>query len=384
MKIFMLCYEYPPIGGGGAKVVSGLISELVKMGHQVDLVTMHYKNLQVQEKIGKLHIYRVKCFRMRSNICTPAEMLVYLISALPVVFNLCKKNNYNINHTHFIFPDGLLAYVIKKIFRLPYIVTAHGSDVPGYNPDRFILLHKFLKPFWKIISNNAESLVIPSKNLDSLVKQTEPHVRTTIIPNGINLNKFSPSDTRENKILLVTRMFERKGVQYFIDAISNLNHGFSINIVGDGPYLETLKNKSKMVESKVNFWGYLDNNSKELRELYEQSKIFVFTSEAENFPVVLLEAMISGLAIITTNDNGCAEVVGDTAILVKPKDSAPIKEALLKLIDNPDLIEYLGKSARKRAEEKYSWTTVTNKYLETYTQFAVKPNLNPQVYVEER
>ena len=90
----MLCYEYPPIGGGGAKVVHGLTSELVKQGHEVDLVTMGYKNLPKHEKINSLNIYRVQCLRLKSNICTPPEMMTYLISAIPLILKLCRKNNY--------------------------------------------------------------------------------------------------------------------------------------------------------------------------------------------------------------------------------------------------------------------------------------------------
>lgn len=374
----MLCYEYPPIGGGGAKVVQGLCTELNRHGHHIDLVTMGYKNLSRHEKLNNFNIYRIKCLRLKANICTPFEMVTYLFSALPFVIKLCIRNRYDINHTHFIFPDGILAYLIKKLTGLNYVITAHGSDVPGYNPNRFKLLHKFLRPFWRIISRNSKTLIVPSKNLDSLVRKTDQNIKTEIIPNGINLNKFSSSKKRENKILLVSRMFERKGVQYFIKAISDLNHGYSVNIVGEGPYLETLKKTSIVIKDRVNFLGHLNNNSKELRELYESSKIFVFTSEAENFPVVLLEAMVSGLAIITTNDTGCAEVVGDTAILVKSRDSSAIKDAILKLIDDPDLIESLGKMARKRVTEKFGWVTVTDKYLQTYLLFANNLILNPK------
>ena len=368
MKILMLCYEYPPIGGGGAKVVHGLSSELVKQGHHVDLVTMGYKNLPRHEELNNLNIYRIKCLRLKANICTPLEMVTYMILALPKILKLCRKNKYDINHTHFIYPDGFLAYLVNKLTNLPYVITAHGSDVPGYNPDRFKVLHKMLTPIWRIITSKSERLIMPSKTLDNLVKRIMPDVRTTIIPNGINVDKFSAAEKRENKILVVTRMFERKGVQYFIKAVSSLNHGFTSNIVGEGPYLEMLKRLTAETKAKVNFVGFLDNESKELRKLYESSKIFVFTSEAENFPVVLLEAMISGLAIITTNDNGCAEVVGDGAILVNSKDSAVIKDALLKLVNDPALCDRLGRIARKRAEQFFGWDTVTLQHIALYSQ----------------
>jgi glycosyltransferase involved in cell wall biosynthesis len=368
MKILMLCYEYPPIGGGGAKVVQGLCTELVHQGHHVDLVTMGYKNLPQHEKLSNFNIYRVKCLRLKANICTPFEMVTYMILALPTILKLCRKNKYDINHTHFIYPDGFLAYIINKVTKLPYLITAHGSDVPGYNPDRFKALHKILIPIWRIIASGSEKLILPSRSLDNLVKKIIPGIQTTIIPNGINLDKFSADKKRENKILLVSRMFERKGVQYFIRAVSDLNHGFTTNIVGEGPYLETLKKLTEKTKANVNFIGFLDNESTELLNLYESSKIFVFTSESENFPVVLLEAMISGLAIITTNDSGCAEVVGDGAILVRSKDPVAIRGALMKLINDPILCNKLGKTARKRAEEFFSWTTIANKYTGVYSQ----------------
>lgn len=364
----MLCYEYPPIGGGGAKVVQGLSTELVKQGHHVDLVTMGYKNLPHYEKLNNFNVYRVKCLRLKANICTPFEMITYIISALPLILKLCKKNNYDINHTHFIYPDGFLAYIINKLNNLPYVITAHGSDVPGYNPDRFNALHKILTPIWKLITSASEKLIMPSKSLDILVKKVIPDIRTTVVPNGINLNKFSAGSKRGNKILVVSRMFERKGVQYFIEAVSGLNHGYTVNIVGEGPYLESLKKKSESIKAKVNFLGYLDNGSKELKELYETSRIFVFTSESENFPVVLLEAMISGLAIITTNDSGCVEVVGDSAILVNSKDSDAIKEAILKLINDPNLCDRLGKAARERVEKLFSWDNIAMQHLALYSQ----------------
>lgn len=364
----MLCYEYPPLGGGGAKVVDGLTRELINQGQQVDLVTMGFRDLPNFEHKNTLRVFRVKSLRLRSSICTWPEMIIYVLSAIPVIIRLCRQNDYCINHTHFIFPDGILAYLLKKFKKIPYIITAHGSDVPGYNPDRFKILHKLLIPLWRLITSNAEQLIIPSENLNQLVKKVSTNNRTTIIPNGINLNKFSPNRERENKILIVTRMFERKGVQYFIQALSGFNH-IKVNVVGEGPYLKTLKILALDLKSEVNFVGNLDNESKELRELYETSKIFVFTSEAENFPVVLLEAMIAGLAIITTNDTGCAEVVGDGAILVKSKDSSAIKKALLELINESDLCLRLGKIARKRAEDLFSWETVAKKHIHLYSQF---------------
>ena len=125
----------------------------------------------------------------------------------------------------------------------------------------------------------------------------------------------------------------------------------------------------------------MDNLSDELKKLYEESEIFVFTSESENFPVVLLEAMLSGMAIITTNDNGCAEVVGDSAILVDSKNSNAIKESLYKLMSDRKLINNLQIKARKRVEDKFSWSHTTQKHIDVYSRIiSSNPFKYPEIY----
>jgi hypothetical protein len=133
MRIFSICYEYPPIGGSGAKVVAGLTSELNKTNHTIDLVTMWMPGLRIWEQRENFSVIRIPCIRFSKNVCRAWEMPLYLVFAFPVLCYLCLRHRYALNHTHFIFPDGVLASIINKIFRWPYIITAHGSDVPGYD-----------------------------------------------------------------------------------------------------------------------------------------------------------------------------------------------------------------------------------------------------------
>ena len=130
-----------------------------------------------------------------------------------------------------------------------------------------------------------------------------------------------------------------------------------------------LKGIADNIKVTVKFLGYLDNQSKRLKELYETSRIFVFVSEMENFPNVLLEAMTAGMAIITTKGTGCAEVVKDTALLVEPRDPAAIREALIKLTKSPELCRKLGSNARKRIVDNFSWEIITQQYIEIYKKY---------------
>lgn len=366
----MLSYEFPPLGGGGAKVVYGLTKELVSLGHEVDIVTMGFRDLPRHERSNGVNIYRIPCLRTRESICSTAEMVSYALSAIPVALRLIRSRHYNINHTHFIFPDGLVSYLLKKISKLPYVITAHGSDVPGYNPDRFKLEHKILSPIWKKIVAHADHLVCLSETLKSLVNKHYSGNNVSVIPNAIDLDRFEPFKKKYKRILIVTRMFERKGIQHFLKAVNGLELDHDINIVGDGPYLQTLKQMVDGQGEKIKFWGWLDHSSNELRRLYETSSIFVLPSESENFPVVLLEAMAAGLAIITTKNTGCQEVVGNSALLVEPGSPVAIREALESLIRHPDLCSDLGKSARKRLGDNFTWNVVASRYVEQYGRYA--------------
>ena len=370
MRILSICYEYPPLGGGGAKVVAGLTSELARAGHTIDLVTMWMPGLPFSERRENFNLIRIPCIRFNRGLCRMWEMPLYLVFSLPVLFYLCIRRHYALNHTHFIFPDGLLSFIINRIFGLPYIITAHGSDVPGYNPDRFETAHRLLSSVWKRVVGAADRIVCPSRSIERLIHRQAAFARTTIIPNGIDTGKFQPLREKRDRILVVTRMFERKGVQYLVNALEGLKHDYEVHVVGDGPYLPVLEGRVEEKNLEVKFWGFLDNQSREIRDLYETSKIFVFTSEAENFPIVLLEAMASGLAIITTEGTGCSEVVGDAALLVKPRDSAGIRRCLEMLIADPELSRRLGAAARKRLAEKFGWSTVAGKYSLLYRELA--------------
>ncbi|NMC14068.1 MAG: glycosyltransferase family 4 protein [Chloroflexi bacterium] len=368
MHILTLCYEFPPIGGGGAKVVAGLTKELVCLGNQVDLVTMAFDNLPRCQQMDGVNIWRVPCLRRKASICHAHEMMSYIVMAQTILPGLVRRNQYDINHTHFIFPDGILAYLLKKRTGLPYIITAHGSDVPGYNPNRFKMLHTLIKPLWLKIVREADAICSPSQFLSRLIEKQIPEKSVSVIPNGFNYRRFNTNLNKTNNILIVCRMFERKGVQYFIRALNDFHIPLQVDIVGNGPYLESIKALAQTIhtDAKIVFHEWLENDSEKLKELYEKAAIFVLPSEAENFPIVLLEAMAAELAIISTKGTGCAEVVGDAALLVNPRDAAGIRSAIDDLLANPQRRKELGAAARTRVESRFSWQVIANQYLSIY------------------
>lgn len=362
MKILMLNYEYPPLGGGAAPVTKSLAEELVHQGHDVDVVTMGYDGLRREEFLNGVRIYRVPSIRKYRERCSIHEMMSYCISARRFIPDLLKHTKYDINHTHFILPTGIVSRLFHK--QIPYLVTAHGSDVPGYNPDRFQLSHIMLKPLSRLVLDSASCITSPSLFLKKEITRNFGERRIEIIPNGVTSGVFHPG-RKENKILTVSRLFERKGIQYVIEAMKDIE-GFEYNICGEGPYKSSLEKQIKQLNigNKVHLLGYLE--PEQLRREYESAAIFILSSVAENFPMVLLEAMGAGCAVITSNTTGCIEVVGDAALLTRPEDVERIKQHLLTLINDPNLANQLGQKGRKRIECEFTWPNIAERYIQLY------------------
>jgi glycosyltransferase involved in cell wall biosynthesis len=372
LRILTLGYEFPPIGGGGSGVVKGLARSLVAMGHSVDLVTMGYGDLPRTETVKGIRVHRVNCGRRSPNRCTVLETLRYLVNARPVAGELLESRNYDLVHAHFIFPDGLVALQEAGPRSVPYIITAHGSDVPGYNVKPFFkVAHPLLKPLWRRVARGAARIVSPSETLSALIDAVGPGTPVEVIPNGIAADRFQPGEKRD-QILVATRFTERKGVQYLLRALAGGDVSWPALVGGGGEYEKELLALNRRLGEPANFVGWLDNESQEFRELLEQSSIYVLTSDYENFPVCLLEAMAAGCAIITTRGHGCEEVVGDCAEFVTPGRVDPeacvaeIRAALQRLTTDKAYCAELGARARKRLDEHFTWPAVAQRYAEVY------------------
>lgn len=360
----MLNYEYPPIGGGASPVTFELSSQLVRMGHRVDVVTMHYGDLPRFEIREGINIYRTPAIRKKPDICRTHEMASYLPGALIKAVRLAKRDKFDVIHCHFMMPCGPLAWMSSKMTGIPFLITCHGSDVPGHNPERFTIVHKLVKPVWRFLARRTPLLISPSQSLKKLILRNCPGVEVEVIPNGIHTSQFRPTE-KTKSILMCSRIFNFKGFQYAIQAIKDTALDWQVNLVGEGPYLKELKKLAEGSKTTIKFWGWLDKSDPKFYELFGKSSIFVFPSEAENFPSVLLEAMAAGAAIITSNAGGCPEVVGEAGLLVPPKDTDAIRSGLNKLISSEQLRNRLSQAALERVK-MFDWENVAGKYVDCY------------------
>jgi glycosyltransferase involved in cell wall biosynthesis len=355
----MLNYEFPPLGGGASPVSYEISKGYVSLGHSVTVVTMAYKSLLEHEVKDGIEIYRVPCLRSKKEICHPWEQLTYILSARKFLKQHLKNHKYDINHTHFIIPVGIISLWLKKKYNLPYVITSHGSDVLGYNP-RFKYLYPLIKHEWRNIIKNAKAIIAPSKFLYDQIKKYTSEGKLIIISNGIEPNKFKPME-KEKKILVVTRLFSNKGVQNILDALreSSLKEkGWGVDIVGDGPYRKFLENKCKNdnLTNLVNFHGWIDNESDEMKKFYGKSKLFLTASYFENFGITILEAIQSGCYVLASDIDGYKQLGLNKEHYFKVKDPQDLKIKLEKLI------EQKGELKVEKLNKTFEWENIIKKY----------------------
>lgn len=360
LNILTMNYEFPPVGGGAAPMSLQLCKHLAGQGHDIDVITMAYRDLPVRESLYNFFIHRVPAIRKRPDICHTHEMMTYLPSAFYKAVNLTAEKPIDIIHAHFIIPTAPAAWLVSRIRNIPLVITCHGSDVPGYNPDRFTALHRMITPAWKFLAGHNEGLISPSRALKDLIQSHLSGLSVRVIPNGIETT-LRPAEHKQNRILMCSRLLPRKGFQHALRAIHGLDIPWTATVIGDGPYRGELEEIAKGSRVPVEFTGWLDKSEPRFIELFQTSSIFVFPSSAENFPTVLLEAMAAGLAIITSSAGGCPEVTGQAAFITEPGDIDQIREHILTLVNNPDLRNDLSNQVRQRVQS-FLWPAIAERY----------------------
>lgn len=372
MNVLCICYEYPPIGGGGGPVCQGICEAIVAAGHHVDVVTSAMSDLPRREVRGGVTIHRHACRRRHRHFTTTDELLTGLRPAYRTALQLTRQIQYDLIHCHFVVPSGLVTSWLARRTGLPYLITAHGSDIPGYNRDRFGLTHRLIAPVSRRILRHAAAVTTPSQFLRHLLQKLTP-VPVAVIPNGFTPPP-APSVPRRRRVLVVTRMFERKGVQFVVEAMRGMDPAWELCIVGDGPYLPAIKARAAQLHVDAQFFGYVQGQA--LIDLYHSAEIFALPSSTENFPVVLLEAMAAGCAVVTTAGTGCEEVVGPTAVCVPPENPAALRAAFERLIADPGQLKQLQAMGRQRVE-RFSWPKIGAEFEQLYRQHARSGRSSP-------
>lgn len=340
MKILVLNYEYPPLGGGAAPVSRDISAQLAGHGHDVTVVTMGFHGLPAYEEEQGVKIYRLRCLRSRKNSCMPWEQYTYLLSVRYFMREHMKCHTYDICHTHFVIPTGEVARWVKQRYGIPYVITAHGSDVEGYNTKKYMkIMHKLLRSSWRKIVKGSEAVIAPSNYLLSLMKKEFSEGNYVQIPNGLHVKKYSriaDQNKKEKRILLMGRMQKYKNMQLAIRAVAAVDRsGWTVDVLGDGPYREELERlvRELGLTDCVKFHGWIDNNSDEQLSYLQKASVYITASQFENCPMAVLETVAAGCYPLLSDIPGHRQLIGDDKYYFQPDDVEGLAEKLKCVIE---------------------------------------------------
>ena len=383
LKILMFNHEFPPIGGGGGWVSYFLGKHFAAAGHEVHLITSQFRDCLTEEEVEGFHVHRVRALRKNRDVCAVHEMLTYAVSSSLYGLRFAKQFQPDIVQVFFGIPAGGGAYLLQKLRKVPYVVFLGGRDVPSHNPDPpyYRWLYLLLKPAIRAIWRSASTVVACSGGLRELAQETDANVKMDVIPDGLDLGRFEAvqRDAYPEKVRVLTigRLIPRKGFQFLIRAlpqiVENAAYNFEIEVVGDGPYQgELLKLSEDLgVASHIRFTGSVPYS--ELPQKYRDADVFILPSLAEGMPLVVLEAMGTGLPIVASRVQGIDELVVDdvNGALFEAGDVDGLAHSLVKLINAGEGRVEMGKTSVERVKP-YDWKHIADAYLALYAEILAK------------
>jgi|WetSurMetagenome_2_1015567.scaffolds.fasta_scaffold147300_1 phosphatidyl-myo-inositol alpha-mannosyltransferase len=370
MKIALVSpydFSYP---GGVVRHISSLEYYFTRMGHVVKIIA---------PASGTVTGYGDRFIAIGTPRPIPTSGSIARITISLNLTNKVKavleKEKFDVVHLHEPLAPTL-CFTVLRLSRSLNIGTFHATESkPSYRWTKpFLVRGLYNKWFQKL-----DGRIAVSKPAMDFINKHFPSTYD-IIPNGIDLNHFSPEvpplpqfqDGKTN-ILFVGRLEKRKGLEYLLKAYHLLKPDHPdcrLIIVGPGTRMRGKfeKDVAQYNLPDVIFTGNVDY--RELPRYYRTADIFCAPATGhESFGIVLLEAMATGKPVVASNISGYASVIsdGDEGLLVPPKQEVPLAQAISRLMQDPSLRFQMGEKGKTKSVN-YGWEKISTKVMDYYTR----------------
>lgn len=368
-RIAMIGHKRIPSREGGVEiVVDELSTRLVERGFFVDAYNRsgyHVSGKEFDESRGKVY-NGIRLFTIPTFKSSKLNAIVYaFLATLRSLFG-----NYGVYHYHAEGPSAMLW--LPRIFNKKIIVTIHGLDWQRSKWGNFASY--ILKCGEKLAAKFADDIIVLSENVQEYFKQ-EYGRDTVFIPNGISCPEKKPIKKinelwgieKDEYILFLARLVPEKGVHYLIDAYKEIKTDKKLVIAGGNSHsTEYVAQIHALAEQDENIilTGFVQGQ--ELEELFSNAYLFVLPSDVEGMALSLLEAMSYGNCCIVSDIPENIEVVGKYAVSFKKGDSHDLKDKLLYLLENSQVVDQYKETSSEYICRKYNWDEVVDKTIQVY------------------
>ena len=371
MRIGIVCY--PTFGGSGV-LATELGKALAQKGHHIHFIT-YQQPVRLNGFIPNIFYHEVQVPTYPLFDYPPYETA--LASSM---VDVIKNNNLDLLHVHYAIPHASAAFMAKKILELegkhiPVITTLHGTDITLVGKD------KTYAPVVAFSINQSDAITAVSNNLrDETYKTFRIEKEIQVIPNFVDVNRFSrkPIDAfrkviapNNERIILHASNFRKiKRVKDVVRIFNEINKVIPSKLlfIGDGPERQPAEELSRElgVGDEVRFVGKQD----QMEDILAIGDLFLLPSEYESFGLAALEAMASGVPVISTNVGGLNEIniPGKTGYMANVGDVHQMSQDALKILKDDETLKKF-KSAAAEYAKKYDISNIVPYYEKLYEHF---------------
>ncbi|WP_055444954.1 N-acetyl-alpha-D-glucosaminyl L-malate synthase BshA [Lacinutrix himadriensis] len=352
MKIGIVCY--PTFGGSGV-VATELGIQLSKRGHEIHFIT--YNQPVRLELLGNnVHYHEVNVPEYPLFHYQPYELA--LSSKL---VDMVKLHKIEVLHVHYAIPHAYAAYMAQKMLReediyVPIVTTLHGTDIT------LVGSHPFYKPAVTFSINKSDAVTAVSQSLkDDTLRLFDIKNEIDVVTNFIDVSKYNHGFTDcqrgmmanddEKIITHISNFRPVKRIEDIVHVFYNIQKEIpaKLMMVGEGPEKEKaeLLCEKLGISEKVVFFG----QSNEIDKILCFSDLFLLPSETESFGLAALEAMVSGVPVISSNTGGIPEVniQGVTGYLSDVGDVEDMSKNAIYVLSDPERLNTFKANAKKEA-----------------------------------
>ena len=368
MKIGIVCY--PTFGGSGV-IATELGLELSRKGHHVHFIT-YRQPVRLELISANVHFHEVNVPDYPLFHYKPYELALS-----SKIVDMVKIHNIDVLHVHYAIPHAYAAYMAKKMLlkqgiELPIVTTLHGTDIT------LVGSHPFYKTAVTFSINASDAVTSVSQSLKQDTQRlfkTEKDI--SVIPNFVDLEKYKNivnlcprgllATADERVITHVSNFRDVKRIPDVIDIFNAVQKEIpsKLMMIGEGPARENAERLCVQlgIQDRVVFLG----NSNEVNKILCFSDLFLLPSETESFGLSALEAMASGVPVISSNTGGLPEVNidGVSGYLSAVGDVQCMSKNALKILKNNNTLQAF-KTASKSVASKFDIHPIVSRYESVY------------------
>lgn len=393
VKVCFISPEYLPVSGGTGAYVRYLSNELVKYGNSVYVMAGYDANGEVKLN-ENYYIFLVKTLGL-----PVVKSFLFSFSASKRLSEIDRRFAIDIAHANL---PLVPSFAIPNDFGKKLISTVHSTwkgeaDAIKHEPfsrlnsnEKFMVsFNWFLRILETIMLKRSDKIIAVSEytKRELMENYQFKYDKIQVIHNGVDVNKFKPAENKpkvknelgfneEDKLILyVGRLYSRKGLFTLMNSIPRVVRKFkNVKFVFSGKGLRNEKEKftryaAKLgVKDNIIFTGYFPDSK--LPKLYQAADIFVFSTIYENLPFAILEALASGLPVVTTDVGGIPEVIDDgkNGFLVAAFNPVELADSVLHLLEHPAVASEVGLSGRMTVERRFDWRIMVKKVIDVYAE----------------